>query len=135
MTFDGDAPFPFQVHAVQNLGFHLFFGHGIGFFQQAISQRGFPVVDMGNYTKVADVSRFHPRKLQSKGLVYREKISLTKRIMFSNRLDHIPAAGEPLGKNNKITGANGDLFVICCNDHFSFKDQAGFGVTVCPGEF
>ena len=68
VTFDSYSSFPLQIHAVQNLGFHLFFRQGIRFFQQAICKRGFTVIDVSYNTKVANMSRFHPRKLQSKGL-------------------------------------------------------------------
>ena len=54
LEFDGDAPFPFQVHVVQELFFHfpLFYGSGVG--QQAIGQGGFTVVDVGDDGEVAD---------------------------------------------------------------------------------
>ena len=52
---DGDAPLPLQIHVVQQLVFHLPLRHGVALFQQAIRQRGFTVVDVGNNGKVANM--------------------------------------------------------------------------------
>ena len=52
---DGDAPLPLQIHIVQQLVFHLPLRHGVALFQQAIRQRGFTMVDVGDDGEVADV--------------------------------------------------------------------------------
>jgi hypothetical protein len=53
VALDGDATLLFQVHIIE----HLPFGHGDGFcvFQQAVSQRTFPVVDVGYDAEVSYV--------------------------------------------------------------------------------
>jgi hypothetical protein len=50
MTLDGDATFPLQVHVVEHLSLrHL---NRVRTFQQSVSQRRFPMVDMGNDAKI-----------------------------------------------------------------------------------
>ena len=56
---DGDAPFPFQLHVVQQLVLHLPLVHGAGVFQNAVGQGGFAVVDMGDDTEIADMISCH----------------------------------------------------------------------------
>ena len=51
--FDGNAPFPFDVHVVQKLFFHVPLGHGTGQLQNPVSQGGFSMVDVGNDAKIA----------------------------------------------------------------------------------
>ena len=59
MRLDGDATLPLQVHGVEHLGLHLSRRQRPSELQQAVSQRGFPVVDMGNDRKIADKSGVH----------------------------------------------------------------------------
>jgi hypothetical protein len=55
VAFDRDTLFPFQVHIVQYLVHHVTIGNGIGSLQQAICQRTFAVVNMGDNTEVTDL--------------------------------------------------------------------------------
>ena len=48
LLLNGDAPFPLQIHGVQNLGFHVPLLHRTGKFDKPIRQGGLAVVDMGN---------------------------------------------------------------------------------------
>ena len=52
---DGDAPFPLQLHIVQQLGLHLPLGHGVALFNQPVGQGGLAVVNVGNDGKIANV--------------------------------------------------------------------------------
>ena len=51
---DGDAPLLFQLHVVQELGFHLALLHRAAQFNHAVGQGGFSVVDVGNNRKISD---------------------------------------------------------------------------------
>ncbi len=64
--FDGDAALPLKVHAVKQLVLHVALGDGLGFFQQAVGQGGFPVVNMGDNAKIPDMAAGY---VQSKHLV------------------------------------------------------------------
>ena len=55
---DGDAPFPLNVHVVQELLLHIPEGHGAGLLQDAVSQGGLAVVDVGDDAEVSDVILF-----------------------------------------------------------------------------
>ena len=55
LGLDRDPLLPLQVHAVQHLLRHLAAGDGPGLLEQAIRQRRFAVIDMGNDAKVADL--------------------------------------------------------------------------------
>ena len=57
--FDGDAPLPLQVHAVQHLRLHLALIKGAGRLQQAVCQGGFAMVDVGDNAKIADIFHTH----------------------------------------------------------------------------
>ena len=46
LGFDGNAPFPFEIHRIEELVFHFPFGHGAGHFQHPVGQRRFAMVDM-----------------------------------------------------------------------------------------
>ena len=63
--FDGDPAFPFQVHVVQKLAFHIAFFHGARQFQEPVGKRGLPVVDMGNDGEISDVFLIHVGELLS----------------------------------------------------------------------
>ena len=45
---DCDAALALEIHVVEQLLFHLALGHGLALFEQAVGQRGFAVVDVGN---------------------------------------------------------------------------------------
>ena len=51
--FDGDASFALEVHVVEHLRLHIFGCHSVGVFQQAVGQRGFTMVDMGDDAEVS----------------------------------------------------------------------------------
>ncbi len=59
MRLDGDAAFPLQVHGIQHLGLHLARSQGSGQLQQAVGQRGFAVINMGNDRKIAQKCSVH----------------------------------------------------------------------------
>ena len=59
MGLDGDPAFAFQIHAVKQLILHFALFHCAGVFQQAVSQRGFAVVDMGNDRKITDMFQWY----------------------------------------------------------------------------
>ena len=53
--FDGDATLPLQIHVVQQLVFHLPLRHSVALLQQAIRQRGFAMIDVGNDGKITNM--------------------------------------------------------------------------------
>ncbi len=55
VALDGDALLPLQVHVVQHLVFHLAVAQRARKFQQTVCQGTFPMVDMGDNAKVADI--------------------------------------------------------------------------------
>jgi hypothetical protein len=55
VALDGDAPFPFQIHVVEQLRLHVPFSDGIGKLEKAVCQRAFTVINMGDYAKIPDV--------------------------------------------------------------------------------
>ena len=55
LGLDGDAPLALQVHAVEHLLAHVPLGDGVGHLQDAVGQRGLPVVDVGDDAEIADV--------------------------------------------------------------------------------
>ena len=52
--FDGDAAFPFQIHIVEHLIFHLPQADGIGFFQYAVGKSTLAVVNVGDNAEIAN---------------------------------------------------------------------------------
>ncbi len=52
---NGDPPLLFQVHIVQNLGFHLPLGDRGGGLQKAVRQGAFSVVDVGDDAEITNV--------------------------------------------------------------------------------
>ncbi len=56
---DGDAALALQVHGVEHLGLHFARGERSGQLQQAVGQRGFAMVDVGNDGEVAEESGVH----------------------------------------------------------------------------
>ena len=55
---DGDAPFPLQIHVVQQLVFHLALGDRPALFQQPVRQGRLAVVNVGDDGKIADIALF-----------------------------------------------------------------------------
>ena len=53
VSFDGDAALALQIHSVEDLGLHLARGQRSGKFQQAVGERGFPMVNVRNDGKIA----------------------------------------------------------------------------------
>ena len=56
---DGDAALALQVHGVEHLGLHLAGGERSRQLQQAVGQRGFPMVNVRNNGKIAEKSGVH----------------------------------------------------------------------------
>ena len=56
---DGDAALTLQVHRVQDLFLHLPGGERAGQLEQAVGERGFAMIDVGDDGKVADVGTIH----------------------------------------------------------------------------
>ena len=61
VALDGDASFPFEVHVVQRLIFHVPFGDGFGELQEPVGQGALAVVNMGDDAEISDV--FHAELL------------------------------------------------------------------------
>ena len=59
MRLDGDAALALEIHRVEQLFGHIAGGDGAGAVQQAIRERGLPVIDMGNDTKISYVRCIH----------------------------------------------------------------------------
>src|SRR3989344_837801 len=59
LHLDGDAALAFEVHTVEHLVAHKAFGNGTGTFEQTIGQRRFPVVNVRDDRKVANVFLVH----------------------------------------------------------------------------
>ena len=54
-----NAALALQIHRIQNLLFHLALGQRAGVFNQAVGQRAFAVVNMGNDRKIAYMLLVH----------------------------------------------------------------------------
>ena len=52
---DGDAPFPFEFHIIQDLLLHITLCDRFCLFEDTVSKGGFSVVDMGDDTEIPDV--------------------------------------------------------------------------------
>ncbi len=52
---DGDAAFAFDVHAVEQLGLHVAVFHRARLLDEPVSERRFPVVDVGHDGEIADM--------------------------------------------------------------------------------
>ena len=57
--FDRDTAFSFEFHVVEQLFLHFPFGNRTSVFQQAIRQRAFAVVNVGNNAEITDVLEIH----------------------------------------------------------------------------
>jgi hypothetical protein len=60
MAFDGYSFFALQIHVIEHLSLHIPLTDCIGCLQQAVSQRAFPVVDMCDNAKIADMFHVGP---------------------------------------------------------------------------
>ena len=56
MGLDGNAALALEIHAVEHLRLHLAGLQGPGMFEEAVGQGRFPVVDVRDDGKVADVA-------------------------------------------------------------------------------
>ena len=54
LQLNGNTPFPFQLHIIKYLVYHLPFGKGAGVFQNTVSQGRFSMVDMRYNTKITN---------------------------------------------------------------------------------
>ena len=52
--FDRDPHFALEVHVIQELRAHLALGQRTGYFEDAVSQRALPMVDVGDDAEVAN---------------------------------------------------------------------------------
>ena len=59
MRLDGDATLPLQIHRIEHLRLHLPRRQGAGQLQQPVCQRGFPMINVRDYRKVAYVLGIH----------------------------------------------------------------------------
>ena len=55
MALDRNTSFTFQVHIIQYLILHISAFYRIRIFQQTVCQGTFPMVNMSNNTKIADI--------------------------------------------------------------------------------
>jgi hypothetical protein len=68
--FDGDAFFALEVHGIEQLGFLIALGHGVGGAHEAVGKRGFAVVDVGDDGEITCQLGGHGRE---KGVGGRER--------------------------------------------------------------
>ena len=54
LCLNGNAPFPFYVHGIQNLILHFAFLQTAAVFNNPVGQSGLSVINMGNNRKVSD---------------------------------------------------------------------------------
>ena len=59
LELDRDAPFPLQLHVVEELLLHVADRDRAGFLQQPVGQGGFPMVDVGNDAEIANPGNGH----------------------------------------------------------------------------
>ena len=52
---DGDAAFPLEIHAVEELGLEFALVMVPGLEQELVGQRAFPVIDMGDDREIANI--------------------------------------------------------------------------------
>ncbi len=55
----GDAAFPFQIHRIQHLFLQFPTAQSMSILQQAVSQGGFPVINMSNDAKISNIFDGH----------------------------------------------------------------------------
>ncbi len=56
---DGDAALALQIHAVEQLILHIAVADGVRELKHPVGERAFPVIDVGDDAKIANVSAFH----------------------------------------------------------------------------
>ena len=59
LFLDRNASFPFKIHRIQDLRFHIPFLNSTGQFNETICQSRFPMVNMRNDAKISDVICIH----------------------------------------------------------------------------
>ena len=57
VRLNGDPALAFDIHAVQQLGFHITIRDGVCRLDQTVSKRRFTVVDVGHDRKIADMRK------------------------------------------------------------------------------
>ena len=55
LALDGDTPFPFDVHGIENLILEFTIGNDSGGLNQPVGQGGLAVVDMGDNAEISDI--------------------------------------------------------------------------------
>ncbi len=55
LRFDGDAAFTLDIHGIEDLLRHLTLAQTPATLDDAVGKRGFPVIDMGDDRKIANV--------------------------------------------------------------------------------
>ena len=86
MAFDGNAALALQIHIVQCLCLHIALADRVGVFQQAVGERTFPVVNVCNNAKVANISHvILILFLQTKPKVRLIVVKRRKSIAFSSK--------------------------------------------------
>ena len=63
LRLDGDAAFPLELHRIEHLFLHLTRLEPAANFDQAVGERRFPMVDMGDDGEIADMRRVGHRSL------------------------------------------------------------------------
>ena len=91
---DGDAPFPLQIHVVQQLVLHLPQGDGLGLLQNAVRQGGLAVVDVGHDAEIADMTSVHSFSPYQKNWAYARYLLLYQK----PRPKESPRIAPPPGK-------------------------------------
>ncbi len=59
VRLDRDPALPFQVHIIQDLVGHFALRNGVREFEQAVGQRGFAVIDVGDDAEISYVTGAH----------------------------------------------------------------------------
>ena len=70
LAYNSDAAFALNVHRIEDLIFKIPLRNNIGGFDQAIRQRGFAVINMGNDTEVSDILHFLRIDRQVKEIIH-----------------------------------------------------------------
>ena len=67
LGLDRDPALTLEIHRIQVLGPHVAGVDRLGQFQDAVGQRGLPMVDMGDDRKIPDAGEFHGGCRNSRG--------------------------------------------------------------------
>jgi hypothetical protein len=59
MGLDGDAPFPFQVHGIEELLLHFASGDGAGAVEEAVGKSRLPMINMGDDAEISYMCGVH----------------------------------------------------------------------------